>query len=104
MESNYHCLPPAYTVDAAGKPLHSWRTLILPYIENKKLYDQIDLSKPWDDPANRAAYETNLPFYRCPSGDAARRQTTYLAVVAPGGCFQGSQPRTLAEITDRPRR
>src|SRR6266436_3697522 len=29
-ESVYHCLPPAYTVDAAGKPLHSWRTLLLP--------------------------------------------------------------------------
>jgi len=100
-ESTYHCLPPAYTVDAAGKPLHSWRTLILPYIENKKLYDQIDLSKPWDDPANRAAYETSLPFYRCPSGHVARSQTTYLAVVASGGCFQGSQPRTLAEIADR---
>lgn len=24
------CLPPAYTVDASGRPLHSWRTLILP--------------------------------------------------------------------------
>src|SRR4051812_12260530 len=29
----YHALPPAYTVDAAGKPLHSWRTLILPYMD-----------------------------------------------------------------------
>src|SRR5687767_15769954 len=49
----YHCLPPAYTVDAAGKPLHSWRTLILPFSEQKALYDQIDLTKPWDDPANK---------------------------------------------------
>ena len=30
-ESTYDALPPAYTVDAAGRPLHSWRTLILPY-------------------------------------------------------------------------
>jgi prepilin-type processing-associated H-X9-DG protein len=96
----YHCLPPAYTVDAAGKPLHSWRTLILPYIEKKKLYDEIDLSKPWDNPVNRAAYETNLSFYHCPSGNAGKSQTTYLAVVAPGGCFQPTEPRTLSEITD----
>ena len=27
-ESVYHALPPAYTVDTNGKPLHSWRTLI----------------------------------------------------------------------------
>jgi hypothetical protein len=32
-ETVYHALPPAYTVDADGKPLHSWRTLILPYLE-----------------------------------------------------------------------
>jgi type II secretory pathway pseudopilin PulG len=31
----YQALPPAYTVDADGRPLHSWRTLILPYIEQK---------------------------------------------------------------------
>ncbi len=31
-ETEYHALPPAFTVDAEGKPLHSWRTLILPYL------------------------------------------------------------------------
>ena len=51
----FGCLPPSYTVDASGKPLHSWRTLILPFVEQKPLYDQIDLSKRWDDPANEAA-------------------------------------------------
>ena len=100
-ESTYHCLPPAYTVDAAGKPLHSWRTLILPFLGEKSLYDKIDLSKPWDDPANQAALKAGPSVYRCPSGDASKSQTTYLAVVAPGGCFQESQPRALAEITDR---
>ena len=54
---NYHdvfqAFPPAYTVDEDGKPLHSWRTLILPYLEQAALYEQIDLSKPWDAPENR---------------------------------------------------
>ena len=31
-------LPPAYTTDADGKPLHSWRTLILPFMEEQRLY------------------------------------------------------------------
>lgn len=31
-ESAYKQLPPAYTVDAEGKRLHSWRTLILPFM------------------------------------------------------------------------
>ena len=34
-EQEYNALPPAYTVDADGRPLHSWRTLILPYLEEE---------------------------------------------------------------------
>jgi len=99
-ESAYHCLPPAYTVDADGKPLHSWRTLILPYMEQKALYETIDLSKPWDDPANQAAYDTKISAYQCPSANNPAGQTSYLAVVGPGCCFLATQPRRLAEITD----
>ena len=40
----YQAFPPAYTVDAEGQPLHSWRTLILPYMDQKPLYDKLDLT------------------------------------------------------------
>jgi prepilin-type N-terminal cleavage/methylation domain-containing protein len=99
-EEEYGSLPPAYTVGADGKPLHSWRTLILPFAEQKSLYDKIDLAKPWDDPANRLAYEADIPMYQCPSSVIPKRHTTYLAVVTRGGCFQPTKPRPLAEITD----
>jgi type II secretory pathway pseudopilin PulG len=101
-EETYKCLPPAWTVDAAGKPVHSWRTLILPYLDAdaKALYDRIDLSKPWDDPANKAAGESMPRAYRCPSTDARASGTTYLAIVASGGCFLPAKPRARAEITD----
>ncbi|MDZ4779774.1 MAG: DUF1559 domain-containing protein [Planctomycetia bacterium] len=36
-ESTYKEFPPAYTIDADGRPLHSWRTLILPYVEQQAL-------------------------------------------------------------------
>jgi hypothetical protein len=101
---NYHdtygALPPAYTVDASGKPLHSWRTLILPFNEGKPLYDKIDLSKPWNDPANRAAFDSMPPSYRCPSNHVANGKTAYLAIVVPGGCFKPTESRTIASITD----
>src|SRR5215813_429619 len=32
-------LPPAYVLGKDGKPWHSWRVLILPYIGQKELYD-----------------------------------------------------------------
>ena len=99
-EAEYHALPPAFTVDAEGKPLHSWRTLILPFMEQASLYEKIDLSKPWDHPANRAARDTRIHVYQCPSAIIPETHTTYLAVVGPGSCLQPGQPRPLAEITD----
>ena len=96
----YQAFPPAYTVDANGKPLHSWRTLILPFVEQQALYDKIDLSKPWDDPANAEAFKTCPHAYRCPSATGPGDQTTYLAIVGPQGCLYPDKPRPLSEITD----
>ena len=93
-------LPPAYTVDAYGKPLHSWRTLILPYLEEGQLYKAIDLTKPWDDPANDQARHTQVLAYCCPSTDCAPNQTTYLALVGPEACFQASRGRRFSEFVD----
>lgn len=101
-EREFGALPPAYTVDADGKPLHSWRTLILPYLEQRALYDRIDLSKPWDDPANKEAYDINIHTYHCPNGSDPRGHTTYQTVVADSGCLQPGTPRSRSDVTDNP--
>jgi hypothetical protein len=94
----HNAFPPAYTTDADGKPLHSWRTLILPQLEEQKLYQSIDLSKPWDDPVNVAAFKSAVDVYRCPSSDDDRQNyTTYLAVVTPESCVRPGEPRPLSE-------
>jgi prepilin-type processing-associated H-X9-DG protein len=99
-ETVHHTLPPAYTTDPSGKPLHSWRTLILPFFEEQELYDSIDLTKSWDDPANAAALKKCPLVYQCPSAVAEDDETTYLAVVTPNSCFQAEEPRALADIRD----
>lgn len=104
---NYHdvwgSLPPAYTVDANGKPLHSWRTLILPYLEQSPLYDQIDLNQPWDSPRN-AAFATQMPrTYGCPSDPQTgpgSSLTNYLAVVGPGTAMEGDKPVKFGQVID----
>jgi prepilin-type processing-associated H-X9-DG protein len=96
----YQALPPAYTTDADGKPLHSWRTLLLPFVEETALYRSIDLTKPWDDDANAEARNSIVSVYHCPSLSDADNQTTYLAVVTPHSCFQKDHSRRLAEIVD----
>jgi prepilin-type processing-associated H-X9-DG protein len=99
-EQAHKALPPAFTVDAQGRPLHSWRTLILPYLEQEPLYQTIDLAKPWNDPANAQALKTFVPVFRCPEAAGPRNTTTYLAIVAPNGCLIPQMSRRLADITD----
>ena len=99
-EQAYNALPPAYTVDANGRPLHSWRTLILPYLETGALYETIDRSKPWNDPVNATAAATKLAVFICPEDVHARNTTTYLAIVGPDGFLVPGRSRRFEEITD----
>src|SRR5689334_12593064 len=39
-EAKYGTFPPAYIADSQGRPMHSWRVLILPYLDRDDLYSQ----------------------------------------------------------------
>ncbi|XZE32231.1 DUF1559 domain-containing protein [Pirellulaceae bacterium SH501] len=71
-ESAFKFLPPAFIGDNSDS-LNSWATwnaLILPYVEAGNQYNLIDTHyRVADWPA--AAYQTQLPFYLCPSRPAA---------------------------------
>lgn len=101
---NYHdtygSFPPAMTVDADGRPLHSWRTLILPFLDESALYKSINLSKPWDDPVNADALAKAPAVFRCPQYDGRSELTTYVALVGPYAAFESHEGRALKEITD----
>lgn len=96
----YQEFPPAYTVDEHGQPLHSWRTLILPFIDQEKLYQSIDLSKPWNDPVNAEAFKTDVPVYQCPSVKPVPGMTNYLAVTGDNTCLRPVRSLKLEEVTD----
>jgi hypothetical protein len=104
---NYHdtygSLPPAYIADESGRPMHSWRVLILPFLEEKALYDQYRFDEPWDGPNNRQL-EAYMPrIFRCPSDPGAKPDSTltsYLAVVGPGTAWPGEKSRTFRDIKD----
>jgi hypothetical protein len=84
--------PPLHTVDEEGKPLHSWRVLILPFIDQKILYDQIRLDEPWDSDHNRRFHNQMPSLYKCPGnpGDGC----TY-SVVAGWSFFPAKEPESI---------
>ena len=79
-------LPPPYVADANGKPMHSWRVLLLPYLGEKALYDAYDFDEPWDGPNNSKLAARMPEVFRCPSQHEAGQpdtETNYFAVVGP---------------------
>ncbi len=84
----YGAYPPAVTRDETGRAMHSWRVLILPFVEEDYLYRQYDFSQPWDSPHNRKLLETMPRIFRC-SQIATRSpgRTPFLAVVEPSGSW-----------------
>ncbi len=86
---NYHDshghFPPACTYDANGRPLHSWRVLILPYMEQIVPYSKLDLRQPWNSPHNWQIIESiDMGEYHCPAVEGDWTETSYLAVVGEG--------------------
>lgn len=86
-ECDHGSLPPAFTVDESGRPLHSWRVLLLPYLGHQELYDQLHLDEPWDSEHNRALHAAEVPWYQCPTAALAPGRTTYSVVVGEKTAF-----------------
>ena len=101
--SAYGAFPAAYVASPEGKPLLSWRVLILPFLEQKELYDEFHLNEPWDSPHNKALIAKMPKTYVCPSADpklAAEGKTAYLTPRAKESVFPGAMGVKIAEITD----
>jgi prepilin-type processing-associated H-X9-DG protein len=101
--SRHNSFPPAYTADKAGKPLLSWRVLILPYLEQDALYQEFHLDEAWDSPYNKALIAKMPVTYRCPSeGDdlASQGKTRYLSPRGKATIFAGTETVKLRDVTD----
>jgi type II secretory pathway pseudopilin PulG len=90
--------PPAYTVDAEGKPLHSWRVLVLPYLEAVELYQSIRLDEPWDSEYNQQFHVQMPGGFACPAASLKKGETTYKALTGPGTYFPGPACRARDEM------
>ena len=96
-------LPAAYTEGADKKPLLSWRVQVLPYLEQKPLYDEFHHDEPWDSPHNKALIARMPSVYACPSVPhalAEEGKTTYLTPRSPASMFPGGQGVKFSEVAD----
>jgi hypothetical protein len=101
---NYHdlhqTLPPAYRAENSGRPLLSWRVLILPYIVQGALYREFHLDEPWDSQHNKKLIERIPAVYRSPGSKSAPGSTNYLTIRGPDTVFPGKNSVSFRQITD----
>ena len=96
------CFPPAYIADKNGKPMHSWRVLILPHMDLDDLYKLYNFTNPGTARKTRQLSAHASQVFPCPSDPHCRAsrsiQTSYLAVVGPNAAWAGEKPRKLADF------
>jgi Protein of unknown function (DUF1559) len=95
-ETNNGRLPPAATYDSEGRPLLSWRVLLLPYIEEEELYKEFHLDEPWDSPHNITLLPRMPKTYRAPpdfpvGAKPDPNSTFYQAFVGPRAGFDATR-------------
>jgi hypothetical protein len=104
----YGCFPPAYIADKEGRPMHSWRVLLLPFMDAQALYDRYRFDEPWDSPHNLALAESvpvgrdkNYPVFHCPQDrDSNKSDTSYVMVVGSQTISDGPTSTRISDFTD----
>ena len=92
--STYNSFPPAVIRGPDGKPWHSWRVLLLPYLEERELYAKYRFDEPWDGPNNSKLLDQMPTVYADPIyGENQDHLTHYAAITGPGMAFSAEGPQ-----------
>ena len=122
---NYHdshsAFPPGHIIPrnrpgASGhKTIAPWQVLILPYVEQKSLYDIYDFNVFSDEDglnaANKTVRQTNISIYRCPSdlakgelGNPGAGGLRYDGIIFARGSYVGVAGKSYGHPRDCPDR
>jgi prepilin-type N-terminal cleavage/methylation domain-containing protein len=106
---HYHDCLGSFPPGISGSNRTFWSGHLLPFLEQRALYESLDFSLPWNQGANGEACASWLPVLRCPSstapgqltaqGIADRVPCTYLAC-SSGTVQRESGPPPLAGQAD----
>ena len=86
-----------------GRPLYSWRVLLLPYIEQEPLFKEFHLDEPWDSEHNIRLLERMPTVYAPPGHNKSLvplHHTVLHVFVGPGTAFEGPQRLKWEDFTD----
>jgi hypothetical protein len=81
--------------------MHSWRVLLLPFLEQRDLYEQYDLDEPWDGPNNRKLLAQRPSVYAFHDKESQTGTVTnYVAVVGDKTVWPQGKSLSMDQISD----
>lgn len=102
---NYHdvygSFPPAIVHDSQGRPMHSWRMLLTPYLNGDSWANAYDYTRPWNHPANLRIEKNGERLFQCPSAPDGMRFTNYVLVTGPNTLFPPDRCTTFKDAEGR---
>ncbi|MBN1911314.1 MAG: DUF1559 domain-containing protein [Pirellulales bacterium] len=100
-ESQWGSFPPVCVKDSEGRPMYSWRVLLLPWLGETTLYNAYRCDEPWDSTYNKKVAAKTPDCFRCyPYRNAKPGMTDYVAVTGPGTMWEEGCECRVKDITD----
>ncbi len=93
--------PPSASQAAGGVESISWRTALLPDLEQRALYDRYDKTQAWDGPKNQPLHNVAIELFGCPSDPPPPDQLALVTQVVVNGSkciFNGPKSLTARAI------
>lgn len=102
----YNEYPPAVTLGPDGKPAHSWRVLLLPFFEQKQLYERYSFDEPWNGPNNKKLGGQMPALFSFAGSHIAGEScsTNFVAITGSETVWPPSKAMTYEDVEDPPSR
>ena len=91
---------PDNILDGDNKPILSWRVVLLPYLEEEKLFKEFKLDEPWDSKTNKPLIEKLPKVYKPIRVTAEKGETFYRGFSCAGATFDRVPKRFPASFPD----
>lgn len=86
--------------DESGRSFLSWRVHLLPFLDQKPLYDRFKLDEPWDSAHNRPLVDLMPAYYRLSDDEPTSNTTRMVRPVGEETANPGNRAISMNDITD----
>jgi hypothetical protein len=95
---DYRAFPPAVALGPDGVPWHSWRVLLLPYLDQNELADEYRMDEPWHSPANRLLVDQCPEVFQLPTSEVRSGCSNASVIVGRRTAWPAHYPMSAREF------